>query len=201
MSKKVNFWNLPNILTLLRIAVVPVIAVFLWNIRDSKAPNEAKMMMSSIVACIIFSAAMITDVIDGYLARKWDLVTPMGAYLDPLADKLMVTTALIMLIPLERVPAWVVALLLCREITITGLRGIASQQGFTISASALGKIKTAFQSVAIGMLLWFFPVNFPLIGETNVYSCGIVLLFVSLFFSLVSAIEYFILYAHSAKST
>ena len=201
MSKKISFWNIPNLLTLLRIAAVPVIAWFLWNIRDSKEPNEAKMMTSSIIACIIFSGAMITDIIDGYLARKWDLVTPMGAYLDPLADKLMVTTALIMLIPLERVPAWVVALLLCREITITGLRGIASQQGMTISASALGKIKTAYQSVAIGMLLWFFPVNFPLIGETNVYACGVVLLYVSVFFSLASAVEYFVLYFVNSKSS
>ena len=120
MKRPASFWNIPNTLTLLRIAMVPVVAGMLWN-----PPNPTE----CIVACVIFSVAMITDVIDGYLARKWNLVSPIGAFLDPLADKLMVTTVLIMMIPLSWVPAWAVALLLCREITITGLRGIASQQG------------------------------------------------------------------------
>ena len=127
----VSFWNIPNILTLLRIVAIPVVAMMLW---EEPTPSEC------IIACILFAVAMITDVLDGYLARKWNQFTPMGAYLDPLADKLMVTTILIMLIPLGWAPAWVVAILLCREITITGLRGIASQEcscGITHSAYLL----------------------------------------------------------------
>ena len=192
VNQPIPFWNLPNILTLLRIAMIPVVAMLL--IREPSATEAA-------IACVIFVVAMITDIIDGYLARKWNLMTPMGAYLDPLADKLMVITTMVMLIPLGWVPAWLVALLICREVTITGLRGIASQQNLVIAASPTGKIKTAFQSTALGMLLWHHPFPFPIIGETDVHSTGIVLLIVSLFFSLVSAAEYFWLYAVAARAS
>lgn len=184
-TEPVSFWNIPNILTLMRIAAIPFVAMMLWS-----KPTPAE----GIIACLLFAVAMITDVIDGYLARKWNQFTPMGAYLDPLADKLMVTTILIMLIPLGWAPAWVVALLLCREITITGLRGIASQENLVIIASPLGKTKTAYQSVAIGMLLWHYPVTFPILGEVDVHVSGIILLYISLFFAMFSAVEYFILY-------
>lgn len=189
-SKPVSFWNTPNILTLLRIVAIPFVAMMLWN-----EPTP----MEGIIACALFAIAMITDVIDGYLARKWNQLTPMGAYLDPLADKLMVTTILVMLIPLGWAPAWVVALLLCREITITGLRGIASQENLVIAASPLGKTKTAYQSVAIGMLLWHYPVNFPILGKVDAHVSGIIMLYISLFFALFSAIEYFILYYKATK--
>ena len=127
------------------------------------------------------------------------MLTPMGAYLDPLADKLMVITTLVMLIPLGWVPAWLVAVLICREVTITGLRGIASQQNLVIAAAPTGKIKTAFQSTALGMLLWHFPFPFPIIGEADVHSSGMVLLYISLFFALISAVEYFVLYFRAVK--
>ena len=190
MSKKQSFWNIPNMLTLMRIAMVPVVAGMLWN---PPTPIEC------IIACALFSVAMITDVIDGYLARKWNLVSPIGAFLDPLADKLMVTTVLIMMIPLSWVPAWAVALMLCREITITGLRGIASQQNLVIAAGGMGKIKTSFQSVSIGFLLWQYPVDFPIIGMIRPNICGIVFLYISLFFAMTSALEYFILYYKAYK--
>ena len=191
MTRPVSFWNIPNILTLLRIAMVPVVAGMLWN---PPSPTEC------IIACVIFSVAMITDVIDGYLARKWNLVSPIGAFLDPLADKLMVTTVLIMMIPLSWVPAWAVALLLCREITITGLRGIASQQGLVLAAGGMGKIKTSFQSAALGFLLWHHDVDFPLIGEIRPSLCGIAFFYISLFFAMTSALEYFILYYLANKN-
>jgi CDP-diacylglycerol---glycerol-3-phosphate 3-phosphatidyltransferase len=181
----VPFWNIPNILTLIRIAAIPIIVALLW---DKPAYSQA------IVTCIIFVLAMITDIIDGYLARKWNMLTPMGAYLDPLADKLMVATVLIMLIPLGWAPAWIVAILLCREMTITGLRGIASQQNLFLAASPLGKTKTAYQSTALGMLLWHYPLVIPGIGTFDIYSCGIVLLYISVVFSMLSAVEYFYLY-------
>jgi len=172
--------------------MVPVGAGMLWN---PPTPKE------SIIACALFAIAMITDVIDGYLARKWNMVSPIGAFLDPLADKLMVTTVLIMMVPLGWVPAWAVAVLLCREMTITGLRGIASQQGLVLAAGGMGKIKTSFQSVSLGFLLWYHPVDFPLIGEIRPYVCGLIFLYISVFFALASALEYFILYYSAHKNT
>jgi CDP-diacylglycerol--glycerol-3-phosphate 3-phosphatidyltransferase len=136
---------------------------------------------------------MLSDILDGYLARKWNLVSPAGAYLDPLADKLMVATTLIMLIPLGWAPAWLVALIICRESAITGLRGIASQEGMVISASTLGKLKTAYQSTAIGFILWHVDITWfeggPVLHTAN---AGLVLLYLGTLFSLLSAAEYLI---------
>jgi len=176
--KNKGFWNLPNTLTVGRIVLVPFVVYFLW---------DEPTLMEHAITWVIFVGAMITDIIDGYLARKWDLVSPAGAYLDPMADKLMVTTVLVMLIPIGWVPAWIVALLLCRELAITGLRGIASQEGMVLSASALGKVKTAFQSTSIGFILWH--------EETwgiDPHSAGIVLLYIATFFACLSAAEYFL---------
>lgn len=178
MSRSASFWNLPNTLTVLRILCVPVMVALLWD-----QPGLAEGM----AAFWIFIGAMITDVIDGYLARRWNQVSPMGAYLDPMADKLMVTTVLVMMVPLGWVPAWLTALLLCREIAITGLRGIASNEGMVISASSLGKVKTAYQSTALGFILW--PLD---ILGVDAWSAGIVLLYIATLASLVSAAEYFV---------
>lgn len=185
MSATPGFWNLPNSLTVLRIACVPLVVALLW---------DTPTLLESQLAFWVFVGAMITDVIDGWLARKWNLVTPMGAYLDPMADKLMVTTVLVMLVPLGWVPAWLTALLLSRETAITGLRGIASQQGLTISASSMGKVKTAYQSTAIGFILWQHP-TFGI----DPWSAGIVLLYVATFFALVSAAEYFVGYWRASE--
>lgn len=172
-----GFWNLPNTLTVVRILLVPLMVYLLWT-----EPT----VWGNRVACAIFVGAMITDIVDGYLARKWNLVSPAGAYLDPMADKLMVTTVLIMLIPLGRVGAGLVSLLLCRELAITGLRGIASQEGIHLPADTWGKTKTAYQSTGIGMLLWHDS-----IWGINVHSAGIVTLWIGTFFSLLSAWQYF----------
>jgi len=178
VSKSQPFWNLPNTLTVIRICCVPVMVYLLWDKPD---------LLESQLAFWIFIGAMITDVVDGYLARKWNLVSPMGAYLDPMADKLMVTTVLVMMVPLGWVPAWLCALLLCRELAITGLRGIASQEGLVISASSMGKVKTAYQSTALGFILW----QVPTLG-INAWAAGLVLLYLATVFSLVSAAEYFV---------
>ena len=175
--KNARFWNLPNILTLARIAAVPGMVVLLWG-----QPGKSEMAW----AFIVFVTAMITDIIDGWLARRWKIESKIGAFLDPMADKLMVTTVLVMLIPLQLVPAWLVALLLCRELAITGLRSIASQEGVVIKASSLGKIKTAYQSSAIGFILWH---EFTL-GIDPLRS-GLILLYFSAFFSILSGAEYF----------
>ena len=138
----------------------------------------------------IFVIAMVTDIVDGYLARKWDLVTVVGAFLDPLADKLMVVTTLVMLVSHGWLPAWLVALLICRELTITALRTIAVSEGLVLSASTLGKFKTTFQATALGFLLWHHDTFFLGLFHVDVHACGIVLMYFALFFSLVSAGSY-----------
>ncbi len=172
-----GFWNLPNTLTVIRMLLVPVMVLVMW---DEPTPFQ------NYLSCFIFVAAMITDIVDGYLARKWNLVSPAGAYLDPMADKLMTATVLIMLIPLGRVSAALVALLLCRELAITGLRGIASQEGILLPADTLGKVKTAYQSTGIGMLLWHEDFFF-----FDVHSAGVVVLWIGTFFAIASAWDYF----------
>lgn len=152
MDSRPGLLNVPNLLTLGRIACIPLLVVLL--LFDGKGV--------SFWAAMVFSVAAITDFLDGYLARKWQEITVLGKFLDPLADKLIVMAALIMLIPHGRVPAWAVFVLLAREMVITGLRSIASAEGIVIAASTLGKYKTILQMVAIiGLLLhydyyWFF---------------------------------------------
>ena len=176
--RKATFWNLPNSLTVARIGAVPFMVVLLW---DPPTPTECWL------GFLLFVGAMITDIVDGWLARRWDLVSPLGAYLDPLADKLMVATVLVMLIPLGWVPAWLVALLLCREFAVTGLRGIASQEGMILRASTLGKFKTAYQGTAIGFMLWH-----EITLGLDPQRAGLVLLYIATFFSIISGLEYLI---------
>ncbi len=177
--------NLPNILTLCRIACVPIIMVLLFS-----ESREAGFW-----AAAIFSAACVTDWLDGYLARKWELVTVMGKFLDPLADKLIVMAALIMLIPLDRVPAWAVFLIIARETLVTGLRSVASSEGIVIAASNLGKYKTIFQMVAIiGLLLhydyyWFFGIKWE-IFHVNMQFVGTVFFYASFALTMWSGGDY-----------
>jgi CDP-diacylglycerol--glycerol-3-phosphate 3-phosphatidyltransferase len=186
LMKNKGFWNLPNFLTVLRIALVPVMVVLLLN--ENMTFDDCK------IAVTIFVFAMITDIIDGWLARKWGLVSPVGAYLDPLADKLMTITVLVMLIPLGRAPAWLVAILLCREVAITGLRSIASQEGLILAASSLGKLKTVYLGTAIGFLLW----HYETLG-CDAHSAGIVLLWIATFFSVLSGLHYFREFVRNTK--
>lgn len=186
MTQDVKLMNLPNILTLARIAAVPVVVVLL--LFESR--------VNCFWATVVFSLAAITDWLDGYLARKWEIVTVLGKFLDPLADKLIVMAALIMLIPLDRVPAWAVFVILAREIVVTGLRSIASSEGIVIDASPLGKYKTIFQMVAIvGLLLhyryyWFFGIEFDFLYPTF-HNVGIFFFYVSLFLTIWSGADYF----------
>lgn len=185
MSQDVKLMNLPNILTMARIAAVPIVVVLLMF--------ESK--QNCFWAAAVFSVAAITDWLDGYLARKWEIVTVLGKFLDPLADKLIVMAALIMLIPLDRVPAWAVFVILAREMIITGLRSIASSEGIVIAASNLGKYKTIFQMVAIiGLLLhyryhWFFGVQFDFLYP-SFHNAGIFFFYVSLLLTVWSGGDY-----------
>jgi len=180
-----KIWNIPNILTLMRIAAIPLMAMLLMSgSRDS-----------CFWAAAIFSAASFTDWLDGYLARRMGIVTVFGKFLDPIADKLIVMAALIMIIPFGRVPAWMVLVILSREIIITGLRGIASSEGIVIAASDLGKFKTIFQIVAIiGLLLhydyrWFFSVDHPLLF-VNMHNVGMFYLWIAFFITVWSGVDY-----------
>jgi CDP-diacylglycerol--glycerol-3-phosphate 3-phosphatidyltransferase len=154
---KKSIFNLPNSLTLFRIACIPVLVLLLFF------PHKA----TSFLAAVVFGLASISDLLDGFLARRQQLVTTFGKFLDPLADKLVVSAALIMLIPLGRAPAWMVVVIVGRELAITGLRSMALSEGKVISADELGKKKMVFQIVAIlGLLLHYeyFGINFHAIG-------------------------------------
>ena len=178
-------WNLPNILTLLRIAAIPVLAVVLTS------PSRS----AGFWAAAIFALASITDWLDGYLARRMGIVTVFGKFLDPIADKLIVMAALIMILPFDRVPAWMVLVILGREIIITGLRGIASTEGIVIPASDLGKFKTIFQIVAIlGLLLhydyhWFFSIDHPYL-YVNMHNVGMFYLWIATVITIWSGVDY-----------
>lgn len=184
-SAKSPILNLPNILTLLRIAAIPLLVVLLLS------PSRE----AGFWAAALFAIASITDWLDGYLARRMGIETVFGKFLDPIADKLIVMAALIMLLPYNRVPAWMVLVILGREIIITGLRGLASTEGIVIPASNLGKFKTIFQIVAIlGLLLhydyhWFFAVNHPLL-VVNMHNIGIFYLWIATVITIWSGIDY-----------
>ncbi len=145
-----HFWNLPNTITVLRIGVVPVLLCL---------PLASDKAGSQFIAWA-FIVAAVTDVIDGWLARRGQQVTHIGKLLDPLADKLIVSTALIVLVGMGRVPEWAVwmaVVIVGRELAVTGLRGIASAGGHVMAASWLGKGKTLSQNVAIGALIFHYP--------------------------------------------
>ena len=177
--------NLPNILTMTRIAAIPVMAVILFS------PTKS----AGFWAAVVFSLASITDWLDGYLARRMGIVTVFGKFLDPIADKLIVMAALIMILPFNRVPAWMVLVILGREIIITGLRGIASSEGIVIQASDLGKFKTIFQLVAIiGLLLhfdynWFFGIEHVLV-RVNMHNVGMFFLWIATLLTAWSGVDY-----------
>jgi len=172
---KENIWSTPNYITVSRVIMIPLIMFFLLF--------EGK--LASAMACIIFIIASITDWLDGYLARKNNKVTSFGMFLDPLADKLMVMATMIMLIPLGRIDAWIVVLILGREIAITGLRGIASSEGVVIAASNLGKYKTGFQIAAlIGLTMHYNYYGF------DFHFWGNLLLWVALALTLWSGYDY-----------
>ena len=179
-----DFLNTPNVITLTRIAMIPVFLWFTW--RESR--------LDSLIGALIYAVTGATDFVDGWIARKKNLVTVIGKFLDPLADKLIVMAALVMLVHLGRVAAWVVIVIMAREFIVTGLRTIAMSEGVVIAAGQEGKSKTAFQVAAISLLIlhYEYPVDalfFTFILDAN--RAGTWLLYVSLFFSVWSAWNYF----------
>jgi CDP-diacylglycerol--glycerol-3-phosphate 3-phosphatidyltransferase len=144
------FWNLPNTITVLRTAVVPVLLLL------PVFPGER----GSEVIAWCFIVAALTDIVDGWLARRGQQVTHIGKLLDPLADKLLVSTALVVLLAAGRIPnwaVWMVVVIVGRELAVTGLRSLASAGGHVMGASWLGKLKAVAQNIAIGALLFYYP--------------------------------------------
>ena len=179
-----EFWNVPNMLTVGRILLIPV---FVWFTYDADP-------FYSLLAGLVFALASITDVVDGYLARRWNIVTVVGKFMDPLADKLIVMAALVMMVRLGRVAAWVVIVLLAREFIVTGLRTIAASEGMVISAGQEGKWKTALQLVGIISLCVHYVHPLDLLFVTvpvNYNAVGKVLVYLSAAFSVWSAVVYF----------
>ena len=181
--------NIPNRITVSRICLIPIfVLVMVLDFRWGDITLlGATMPVEHLVVGIIFIVASLTDWIDGYYARKHDLVTNMGKFLDPLADKLLVSAAFILLIEIsDKVPAWIIIVIISREFAVTGLRLICAEQGEVVAANQLGKIKTWAQIVAITLLLLhnviFEMWNFP---------ADVIMLWVALGFTVWSGIEYF----------
>ena len=176
-EEKREVFNLPNTITMLRIGVIPVLFCLLFSPRPAM----------SLVIAILFIAAALTDLLDGYIARRYQIVTTMGKFLDPIADKLIVNTAMILMIPIGRIPAWIVALIIIRDFAVDGIRNIASSEGMVIQASPLGKRKTLCQIFAVSALM----IHYPFIGA-DAHAVGMVILFIALFLTVTSGIDYFL---------
>jgi CDP-diacylglycerol--glycerol-3-phosphate 3-phosphatidyltransferase len=186
--------NLPNLLTLARVFAIP----FLVWLLDTPTP------VRNFWACIVFTAAAITDMLDGYLARKMGVVSVLGKFLDPLADKLIVMAALVWMVPMGRIPAWVVVLLLARELSVTGLRSVAASEGVVISAGQEGKTKTALQMIGIVALVLGYPYHLVYLGfdlgVVDMVHVGRMLIYLSLLFSFASAAQYVRLFAAAVEA-
>ncbi len=181
--------NTPNMLTVLRVLLVPaIVAVYYTNLMEKVSPISDNISMGAFVILIIFVLAAITDFLDGFIARKYNLVTDFGKFMDPLADKLLVLALLVILQGMGLLPAYVVIIILSREFIVTGIRLIAASSGKVIAASALGKIKTISQFVMIIVLLLN---NFPFseIGS-NGLPIDTILIWIATTFTLLSGIEY-----------
>jgi len=176
--------NLPNTLSLVRVFLVPLVLLFLSlriNIRVPYLPDfgEGYMTWTDFLAGGVFIIAALTDSLDGYIARKRKLVTTMGKFIDPLADKVLVIAAMVALVELQRIPAWIVVVIITREFVVTGLRLVASAEGVVIAASPRGKIKTVFQIIAISFLILRLP-------------GGMALMWLAMFLTVWSGMDYLI---------
>jgi len=166
--------NLPNKLTVLRVIMVPFFVLFMLTDLGGAANKW--------IALLIFCVASLTDMLDGKIARKYNLVTNFGKFMDPLADKLLVCSAMICLIPSGQLAAWIVIIIIAREFIISGFRLVASDNGIVIAASYWGKFKTVAQMAMIIVLLADFGGIFDMIGN--------VLIWVSLVLTIVSLVDY-----------
>lgn len=184
-TRQPPFWNLPNALTVLRIGMIPVLIILM------RFPGR----LASFLAAVGFLAAGMTDLLDGFFARRHRLVSRIGKLLDPVADKLLVSAALIMLIPLGRIPAWLVFVIIGRELAVTGLRAIAAAEGIILGADRWGKLKTLVQMTAIFAL----TLHYPYLG-LDFQQLGTFLIYVAAILTLASGGSYFYTFLYAAPS-
>jgi CDP-diacylglycerol--glycerol-3-phosphate 3-phosphatidyltransferase len=175
-SGSTNFRNLPNLLTGARIVAIPVVMVLLCF----------QGQWASFLGALVFMAAGATDFLDGFIARRHQLVSRFGKFMDPLADKLLVSAALIMLIPLGRVPAWMAVVIIGRELAVTGLRALAAAEGIILAPDRWGKTKTLLQMVALTALILHYPYQ-----ALDFQRLGTGLLWLALIVTLTSGVGYF----------
>lgn len=169
--------NLANKITLLRVLMVPLFLIVLYSNFEN----------SVIIAGIIFVIASLTDMLDGYIARSRNLVTNFGKFVDPLADKVLASAALIALVDMGEISGWIVVIIIAREFTVTGFRVLAASEGVTIAASPWGKIKTITQLTAIILLLFNnFPFSYLGIMADQI------MIYIALFFTIVSGVDYIV---------
>jgi CDP-diacylglycerol---glycerol-3-phosphate 3-phosphatidyltransferase len=180
--------NLANKITLARIFLVPVVMIFLlvrFDIGHIQI-GSVNLKMNEMIATFIFILAAVTDGLDGYIARKNKMVTNLGKFLDPLADKLLITAALVSLVEMQRLDAWIAIVIISREFAVTGLRLIAAAEGYIIAASPLGKLKTIIQIVAIVSLMLnnvpFSTISFPF---------SLVATWLAVLITIISGLDYF----------
>ena len=172
-----KIFNLPNTITMVRISFVPVLFLLLLS------PGQT---MSLIIAAL-FIAVSFTGMLDGYVARRYRIVTTLGKFLDPIADKLVINTAMILMIPIGRIDAWIVAIIIIRDLIVDGIRSIASSEGMYIQASMLGKQKTLAQIIAVTSLM----IHYPFLG-LDAHLVGTVTLYVALLLTVYSGLDYFV---------
>lgn len=174
MGKRDTF-NFPNMVTLLRLGIIPALFILLL----SPGPTE------SLVITFFFILAALTDILDGYIARRYQIETVMGKFLDPIADKLIINTAMILMIPIGRIPAWIVTIIIMRDFVVDGIRSIASSEGLIIQASLIAKQKTLCQFFAVSALM----IHYPFLGA-DAHVVGMMLLYIALVLSLISGAIY-----------
>ncbi len=186
--------NLPNLLTLTRIFLVPLLVAALVQQNLKYRLGDSLLITNDIFALLIFIAAALTDLFDGYLARRWKQVTTVGTLLDPIADKLLISAALISFVQIRLLPGWMVILIISREFAVTGLRGIAAAEGYTIKAGELGKSKMVLQ--VLGVSLTMLAVHWPALRLA-----AIVTMWAVVVFGLASAADYFRKFWHKVDTS
>jgi len=176
-DEKASVWTLPNRLSIIRILFIPIIIILI-------STEYEELLFAS---CLLFIIAGITDGLDGYIARKMRMTTKLGLYLDPIADKLLVSSVIITLSYYRMIPLWVTILLVAREFLINGLRSFYAMEGITIYPSFAGKFKTTLQIIGIACMLFNSPLKKL---DTLIHQTGLIVLYIALFFSIYSAIHY-----------
>lgn len=177
--------NLANKISISRILMAPLVVILLYF------PGR----ITCILAVLVFIFAAITDWMDGYIARKSNMVTSLGKFLDPLADKLLICSVLIMFVMLGWAPAWVVIVIVCRELIVTGLRAVAIDEGIVLSADRFGKAKTVLQIAAIVPIAWHYPIS-----GFQISSVGLALLYAAMLVAVYSGCNYCAYVYRHAKS-